>query len=53
MLYLESALILPYYYLAYHSGLLVVALFWCFVALQVVINAAASIGRLSQARWPS
>jgi hypothetical protein len=45
LLYLESALILPYYYLVYHNALLMVTVFWTFFAVQVAVNVTASVGR--------
>ena len=53
MLYLESALILPYYYLVYHNALLIITLFWSFIALQIIVNAAASAGRAGRAMLSS
>lgn len=51
LLYLESAIILPFYYLAYQNALLIAILLWCFIALQVAVNAAAFAGRRLRARW--
>ena len=45
MLFLESALILPYYYLVYHNALLVISLFWCLIAMQVLVNLLTYVGR--------
>jgi hypothetical protein len=53
MLYFEAALILPGYYLAYQSALLVVTVFWSFIAIQLCVNAAVAAGRAGLAKATS
>jgi hypothetical protein len=47
MLYLESAIVVPFYYPAYHNALLFIAVFWGLLAAQVILNA----GVTAAGRW--
>lgn len=50
LLYVESAIIMPYYYVMYHNYLLFLSLFWCLLVYQAGLNGAAYAIRMVTAR---
>jgi hypothetical protein len=49
LLYLESAIIMPYYYVMYHNYLLFLSLFWCLLVYQAGVNGVARAFQLAVA----
>ena len=49
LMYLESAIIMPYYYVKLHNYLLFLSLFWCLLVYQAVVNGAARAFQLAVA----